>query len=116
MSSRPTGSSPCMFPRKANEGLACVLPGSVDTSSTRSSSPCTLVPMLVTEDTPAHGPACSASSADARSALERYLHADGGSAASARAAPASAASASATRASAGAETRRASIRRSRRDV
>ena len=56
MSSRPTGSSPCMFPRNANEGLGCVLPGSMDTSSARISSPFTLVPMLVTEDMPAHGP------------------------------------------------------------
>ena len=77
MSSRPTGSSPCMFPRNANEGLGCVLPGSMDTSSARISSPFTLVPMLVTEDMPAHGPACSASIADPRSALERYRHSHG---------------------------------------
>ena len=72
ISSLPTGSSPCMFPRNANVGFGCVRPGSADTSNTRISSPFTLVPIDVNELIPEHGPACKASSADARSALERY--------------------------------------------
>ena len=74
MSSRPTGSSPCMLPTSMIPGLVCSTPGWVDTSMARISTPLTLVPIVVNFEIPAHGPACKASIALASSSLDRYLH------------------------------------------
>ena len=74
MSSRPTGSSPCMLPTSMIPGLVCSTPGWVDTSMARISTPLTLVPIVVNFEIPAHGPVCKASIAFASSSLDRYLH------------------------------------------
>ena len=75
MSSRPTGSSPCMFPMNANEGLAETRPGSSEISRTRIGTPFPLAPMDVSAEVPAHGPRWRCSSAAATSSLERYRQA-----------------------------------------
>ena len=76
MSSRPTGSSPCMFPTSMIPGLACSSPGEVEISMARIATPPALVPMDVSFDIPAHGPACRSSSTAASSSLDLYRHLD----------------------------------------
>ena len=65
-----------MFPTSMIPGLACSSPGEVEISMARIATPPALVPMVVSFDIPAHGPACRASSVAASSSLDLYRHLD----------------------------------------
>ena len=65
-----------MFPTSMIPGLACSSPGEVEISMARIATPPALVPMDVSFDIPAHGPACRSSSTAASSSLDLYRHLD----------------------------------------